>query len=271
MVTYTQIPVPSQLAPYVKYYWVLKTTGTLDAVLHYRVLADGCPGMIINNGEGFSQHLDRGTPEPFFFVYGQTTRHIDMYATGAPIVIGAYFYPHVLPLLFNLSSKDFTNQSVPIESITGKTGEDLTHQLLDDTTITGKINLLNDFILSRLLNARTSDAPMLHCATMITHHNGNVIIKSLQKLSGLSERQFERRFADTIGITPKLYARIMRFQQAVKQLKLRRYSSLTAVAYDNSYADQAHFIRDFKAFSGFSPKEYVKTNEPVENFACLSH
>jgi AraC-like DNA-binding protein len=89
----------------------------------------------------------------------------------------------------------------------------------------------------------------------------------LQRELQLSERTLERKFKQAVGISPKLFARIARFQQSLDQLRQNQYDKLSDVAYGNEYADQSHFIRVFKEFTGFTPLEFRKqVHEVVENF-----
>ena len=71
-----------------------------------------------------------------------------------------------------------------------------------------------------------------------------------------------------IGVSPKLFLRINRFQNALAQIKQQGYDKLSDVAFDNDYADQSHFLRDFQAFTGLAPFQYLKrTREVVANFS----
>jgi len=86
----------------------------------------------------------------------------------------------------------------------------------------------------------------------------------------LSEKSFERKFKQGVGISPKLFSRICRFQAALNQLRNNHYRKLSDVAYENGYADQSHFIRAFKEFAGFSPQQYrLQSHEVVENLPEL--
>jgi AraC-like DNA-binding protein len=83
----------------------------------------------------------------------------------------------------------------------------------------------------------------------------------------LSERTLERRFKQSIGISAKLFSRICRFQESLNQLRKNKYDKLSDIAYENGYADQSHFIRSFKEFTGVSPFDYRKQlKEVAENF-----
>ena len=108
---------------------------------------------------------------------------------------------------------------------------------------------------------------MQFAITRIVEAKGNISLKELQDYLQLSERSFERRFKQYVGISPKLYSRISRFQAVLNQIRLGQHNRLTDLAYENDYADQSHFIRSFKEFAGCSPLQYQKQSmQQVENF-----
>ena len=96
--------------------------------------------------------------------------------------------------------------------------------------------------------------------------NGLSLQKIQQELN-ISERTLERFFKQHIGISPKLYARISRFQSALENIRDPQFYKLTDISYQADYFDQSHFIRDFKEFAGASPTQFkLKANEIVANF-----
>jgi transcriptional regulator GlxA family with amidase domain len=89
---------------------------------------------------------------------------------------------------------------------------------------------------------------------------GQVSVDELSEQLNINRRQLERRFASAIGLSPKQLAKIVRLQAALKMLEQGHFTSLTALAYENGYFDQAHFIKDFKEFTGLSPKQFFAGN-----------
>jgi AraC-like DNA-binding protein len=87
----------------------------------------------------------------------------------------------------------------------------------------------------------------------IVSKQGCVGLPELASHAGLGLRQFERRFADVLGISPKLYARIVRFEAAVRKRTVSSCVSWTAIAHELGYHDQMHMIHDFQLLSGESP------------------
>jgi AraC-like DNA-binding protein len=74
----------------------------------------------------------------------------------------------------------------------------------------------------------------------------------------VTSKSLERKFASLIGKSPKQFIRIIRFQEVMNGLVNHQPQCLTEFAFNNGYFDQSHFIREFKAFSGYTPREFVK-------------
>jgi len=95
----------------------------------------------------------------------------------------------------------------------------------------------------------------------------SVTIKNIAAKTGYSPKHFIKIFADNVGVTPKLFARIIRFQKAIAEIETLGCTNLAALAYECGYYDQAHFIADFKNFAGFTPLEYMRTKSgPYINY-----
>jgi transcriptional regulator GlxA family with amidase domain len=82
----------------------------------------------------------------------------------------------------------------------------------------------------------------------------------LSQQVNLGRRQLERNFLVATGLTPKLLTRIVRFQNTLNRIENSSDPSLTGIAYASGFYDQSHFIKDFKEFSGFNPREYIKAD-----------
>jgi transcriptional regulator GlxA family with amidase domain len=118
-----------------------------------------------------------------------------------------------------------------------------------------RVKIASNF-LGRKLDAASRDLPVVHRAVhSILDAKGSVSIVQIAREHALSTRQFERKFKEFAGLSPKLYSRIIRFQSAT-QHKFAGVRDLTEIAYACGYYDQSHFINDFRQFSGYSPKEY---------------
>ena len=89
--------------------------------------------------------------------------------------------------------------------------------------------------------------------------SGLVTIRALVEETGWSQKHLISQFREHIGLAPKMFARVMRFGSAVDRLRRKEHASLTELALDCGYYDQAHFDRDFRAFAGVTPTELLST------------
>ena len=111
--------------------------------------------------------------------------------------------------------------------------------------------------LMRLAAAGRSLDPMLQVAEHLLERHGIVQTKTAAQWTGLGIRQFERRFAQSTGLTPKLFARVARFQTALDMKIAQPKKSWLRIAHDLCYHDQAHMVLDFKHLTGNSPTQIV--------------
>src|SRR5690606_31231500 len=90
--------------------------------------------------------------------------------------------------------------------------------------------------------------------------NGQLHVNELTTAVNINRRQLERKFTSAIGLSPKQLAKTIRLQSALKMLLSKRFTSFTALAHAGAYYDQAHFIKDFREFTGLTPKEFYGNN-----------
>jgi AraC-like DNA-binding protein len=107
---------------------------------------------------------------------------------------------------------------------------------------------------------------------LIDQWAGRITVKAVLEHLDISERQFERRFSETVGLSPLSYIRVRRFNEAMRLIKSGRYNTLTDVAYALNFHDQSHFIREVKAFTGVTPKSLSqRADDFIHNQAGYSY
>lgn len=223
----------------------------------HRSMADGCVEIVFSFKGAFDEVTPTGRIESSTLasIQAQSTRY-KRYATHESFgIFGAYLYPFALPRLFGYPAYDFTNASIDLESVIGRDGRTLDERMIAAESNERRVEIVSEFLLARLReNAR--DLPPVHRAVhSMLAAKGCVNIASLARDHAVSTRQFERRFKEVAGLSPKLYSRIVRFQAAT-QYRMNGHRDLTDIAYACGYYDQSHFINDCREFSGYSPKEY---------------
>ena len=120
--------------------------------------------------------------------------------------------------------------------------------------------IVEHFLLNKLTSPDTINRIAKESVALILQLNGKLSVDILAEQLQVNRRQLERNFASAIGLSPKQLSKIIKFQAALKQLSANQFQSLTAVAYEGHYYDQSHFIKDFKEFTGISPKRFYANN-----------
>lgn len=258
------------LKPYVKYFWSLQSTSAYCPSQSFRTIADGCPGLIFQQADnGLFYQSDKQLPETF--LYGQSTKFGEFSVKGTFNTIGIFFYPSALKLLFGITAQEFTDSCFDVDQEAKKHGFYLSEQLSEASSIPERIMILSAYLLFQIKNnTHHKNEIMGYALSMIMKSGGNISLKELQEKTQTTERTFERKFKEYIGISPKLFTRICRFQASLSQIRHNNFEKLSDIAFENDYADQSHFIRSFKEFTGFSPNQYqIKSNEIVENLSQI--
>lgn len=120
-----------------------------------------------------------------------------------------------------------------------------------------RVAVVEDFLVAKL-NQREEDRLVSAAIRFIKGKEGNVRIKELAEQLFISQSRFEKRFRSVVGASPKNFSSIIRFQTAIRELSAS--ATLTEVAHRRGYFDQAHFIKDFRSFSGQTPERFLKTH-----------
>ena len=253
MMTYYTIPPPANLAHYVRCFWVLEN----DEPYIYRSLADGCAEMVFHYNGVFDEITGDNKTEASFRcgLHGQSRRVRRFIIDKAFGIFGVYLYPFAVKQLFNIAAHALSDEMPDIIALLGQEGVVLEEKIMLAKNNRERANIMASFFERRLYRVRDNGAAVVHIISKVISTKGLVDINTLAGDCYLSRRQFERNFKEHAGFSPKLYARIIRFQAATKEYGIKN-KSLTEIAYDCGYYDQSHFIHDFKEFSGFHPKEY---------------
>ncbi|MEQ1761640.1 MAG: helix-turn-helix transcriptional regulator [Pyrinomonadaceae bacterium] len=248
---------PPNLAPYVRFFWALEADVEPGEEFVHRSMADGCVEMVFHYRSAFDEitHDEVIEASPFASIQAQSTRHRRFVTRESFGIFGAYLFPFAIPRLFGFPASDFTNISPDLASVFGKEGSLLDEQMCTAPTNENRIAIVSEFLSSKL-TATNRELPTIYRSVhSVLANKGTLAVESLAAEHNLSKRQFERRFKDLAGLSPKLYSRVVRFQAAT-QFKLTATRDLTEIAYACGYYDQSHFINDFREFSGYTPKEY---------------
>lgn len=212
--------------------------------------ADGYPGLIFQetaNGLMVNPHQKL---MPAFFLYGQTIKPIEMVMTGTYKLIIFQLYPFVLQSFFGVSAQELNDNCYDLSKIADSTIPSL--QKVKDSI--ERSSIISSFLNAQfLIKKKNLDLAIAFALKKIIQQKGQISIKEIHEELHLTERTFERRFLTTVGITAKQFAKMIQFQESLQQLTLQDYTKLSDIVYANGFADQSHFIKVFKAFTGKTP------------------
>jgi AraC-like DNA-binding protein len=256
----TYIP-NSKLAHYIKCYWTLKAPKE-SSPERQKIVPDGCMEMIFHFGDLFKQYLDDGNSaiQPRSFVFGQLTQALEIEPTGQTGIFAVRFLPEGFSVFATMAISNMDNRAVPLEELFGADGVYLEKEILNALNIEDKINAIEKFLLDKLITPESIDSIVKSSVETMMLLNGQLSVEELSQNLNVHRRQLERKFASVIGLSPKQLSKIIRLQSVLKLLAKNPTTSLTDAAYEGHYHDQAHFIKDFKEFTGSSPKNFFANN-----------
>ncbi|MCB0741840.1 MAG: helix-turn-helix domain-containing protein [Chitinophagaceae bacterium] len=256
---YNTIKPTKRLSDIVRFYWMLEGSVPTERPYIHRTLANASPELIFHYKGPFEELNATDKPEKTFLtgVHAQTNKVRRFTAKSDFGIFGVFLQPYAIPVLFGIPSSEIKNELPDLVTLLGQDGKDLTEKMILAENNNQRLNIINQFFEQRLTQF---DRPEIVNATrLIYHSHGFVNVKKLAEQSCLSQRQFERKFKEHIGFSPKSFARVVRFNALLWNYQ-RKDKTLTDIAYDFGYYDQAHFIQDFKQFSGYNPKTYFSGN-----------
>ncbi|MEP6918301.1 MAG: helix-turn-helix domain-containing protein [Acidobacteriota bacterium] len=199
--------------------------------------------------------LDHGTVEQahsIAVIGAQTFRRVDLIMQGRVDAFTIVFQPGGLFMLFRLPGEVLTNDHFEGEAALGRGLGDLERRLGEVTSFPDRARVANEY-LSANRPAVDSVSDTARAAGDVLMRSGCVRVSDLARQTGLGIRQFERRFRYEIGMPPKLYARIARFEAALRRRAAAPDRRWADIAHALGYHDQMHMVHDFNRLSGDSP------------------
>ncbi len=260
----------NELSTLIKCYWTLESPKE-ETPEKQIIVPDGCMEMIFHYGDLYRQYLENGTSivQPKCFVFGQLTRPLEIEPTGETGIFSVRFHSNGFLPFTTIPIKDMENRTVSLAEMFEKDGIDIEQKILAATTTSERIQLIEAFLLHRLTDKKIIDRIVKSTVDMILTANGQLSVEELSKQTRINRRQLERKFSSAIGLSPKQLSKTIRLQATLKMLLGKKFTSLTSLAYENEYYDQAHFIKDFKELTGFTPKEFYGNNLKMTSFFII--
>jgi AraC-like DNA-binding protein len=259
MIGYQMLKPPSALTDYVLFFWNLEGhVDLIDDPFVHRALPDNCIELIFYyKGKLAISSLAGDEGNTFASgVFGPSQKFRQFKTKHDFSLFGVYLYPYSFKMLFNVPAHELCNAKVDSETLWGLEGRMLEEQImLADSTET-RIDLISKFLLDKVRMIRNHDAVFARQIKTVVQHNRLLSIPEFAQECNLSRRQFERKFKELSGFSPKDFFNIVRFKNVITELELGS-KSLTQIAIDAGYYDQSHFTNEFRKFSGYTPREFL--------------
>jgi len=258
-----QIIQPSAiLAPYVKHYWLMTINSMFPAT--ERVIPTGMMCLMFHRGERLFSS-SQNCWQPRAFLSGQDCSYTDLSFCGAIDMISVDFRSAGAKAFFPMPMIELNGQNVAVDSLSDPQLAELEKRLTDASDPKTCVSLIESFLYRRLCLSDTHNLKRMN-AVMQSIYHGQQNIDMLAQIACLGYKQFKRIFTDYVGANPKEYLRVVRFQKALHTLQIQPDISLTHLSYECGYYDQAHFIKEFRQFSGYTPTGYLAVCAPHSDF-----
>ena len=242
-------PTPA-LRDHVECIWFVTSDTEQAQFTPERVLPDGCLEWIFHLGAPFDRLLPAGNWErqPRSLL----TRFLLLQPLGQPAVMGVRFRPSSVYRLLSFPLAEITDQTIPTEDIWEREGRSIEDRVFNARNDVERMDLVERFLLQQL--SHSTQRPRFEAAVgAILRTFGQSRVDELANEVGMSTRQLEREFRSGIGLSPKAFARIIRFQNLLRVVGEGTLHEWAHVALNAGYSDQPHMVREFREFTGRTP------------------
>lgn len=259
------------LAPHVEHLWLAR--GHLPARWRNMILPDGAMELIFNLGDPQKlcarNNFARHTIFRESWLSGERTQPIVVDEAGYVDLIGVRLRAGGAWLFLGIPAREFTDQVTELSSFLGREAGDLRQRLSDAPDDNGRFDALESWLLQRARNRTPPTPSVTHALRLIRQNPDGARIGRMAGEIGISHKHLLREFDRCVGLTPKLFSRVCAFQRVIQSVGQRSAVDWAATAARCGYYDQAHLIREFRAFSGFTPGEYLTRRGPFLNYIDL--
>lgn len=256
----------ASLSKYIKQYWFLEMEA--GEAVGERVVPSGYVEITFHFADHLIKRKQTDQMQAGIVLCGQKTDFFDVLPTGKISMLTVQFFPHSAGLFFDFPVHELVNLTVDMKEVLGSRVRDLEEQLYYILTLEGKINQIELFLWQLLIRKTNySWDRVSHNIQLINQCNGQISAEQLASAACLSRKQHDRVFQHMVGLSPKQFLKVVRFQYSLYAHQQHPTESLTELACRCGYYDQSHMISDYKELSGITPKQYfTRCDNPVSDY-----
>ncbi|AEV99486.1 hypothetical protein A4D02_26970 [Niastella koreensis] len=245
------------LSRYVKYYWTCAHDRDALEVMYPTGCVELC--IDITDGATIRHRGSQSVPVPRLEVLGHWTIPTRATIKKGNTCLITRFQPFAGALFFPNPIAEFTNESIDLFDVLNKECSEFYNRLMEQPLLEQKVTVLEAFLVNRLERAQKNQEKIglveVLCHS-ISHQEDSFDMRRLAAETGFSVRYIQKLFQHYVGISPNSFHSVQRFNKSL-QLVRSADMSLTNIAYECGYYDQAHFIREFKSYTGLTPSQLI--------------
>lgn len=252
------------LSGYVQCFWEGRFNNHALTDLSQLMVPNGFMELIIHISEEHCNLLHNGLTwgsSPDYTLLGMFTEPYSVKFDSPVRAFGVRLKPEGFYHLFGVPPSLLMDSFESIDTVVGNSITELCNALKEAKDINEHVHITEEYLLKRL-NSHSFDSDVVaNTLQMIRNSNGMLQLEEIERHISVGKRQLQRRFKEYVGISPKTYLRIARMNAVHNYMNQGGYQNLTGVAYENGYADQSHFIREFKEMNGINPSRFFRARD----------
>lgn len=251
------------LRPYVQSYWLGDFNMHVHNGLSQAIVPNGHIELIIHLTDNHCNlYKDKvWAQSPDFTIIGMFAEPYTVMFDSHVHAFGIRLTPEGFYHIFGTPSAEVYSTFGDLEVITGNSFNFFCEEVRLARSVQERIDITERYFSMRLSDSYLQDDYVALTANLIRSSKGNVNIAGLHEQVPISARQLQRKFKEMTGMTPKAYIRIARMNAVHAYLNTQTQVALTDLAYENGFADQSHFVREFRQLTGVNPRNYLREKE----------
>lgn len=239
-----------------------------------RILPTGTVELVINLHGGMlykpnGEHSQKSQSFQGAVVYGPHTKSFDFQTSQHSVLLGIHFKPGGAASFFPFPMGALQNQCVVLTDLWGSTVNDLVEQVATATTLQIALRLVEQVLFAHAVRPFVLHPAVRYALDLLQGEPPPPHIATIAKQIGLSLRHFGQLFYEQVGLTPKRFSRVRRFQSVLCHINTTQRVHWADVALACGYFDQAHFAHEFRVFSGLTPVQYLEHCTDQRNHVVL--
>jgi AraC-like DNA-binding protein len=198
---------------------------------------------------------------PAASVFGQQVQKFNFHVSQEYLMIKVHFKPGALYRVLEVALSEIIENCVEAEPLVGMEVRQINERLANETLYPVMIQIVEQYLLDKVRNVNKGMHPIDKATSYMLTNPTSFSLEWLASEACLSPRQFDRKFIERIGISPKLYSRIVRFNHAYQYKVTNPAANWLTIAINSGYSDYQHLVKDFKEFSNLTPPLFLEEHD----------